>query len=192
LQIDIPPRLKSIRTSLIFLEIFDPITKSERIETFVQSLGKGHEFSHYHHALQYFDALEIEATPEQKKLVTEFKANTLFFEWFKKKKNKAEERECLEEFIKNCQDEAFAHNSVATISHFVEYLKPKYHNILDCFDKFNNRNLGEGRVIPELTEIGENSKKNNFRDNLSIVIINMFVQKIHAEPANEGIITKKL
>jgi len=84
--------LKSIRTSLIFLDIFDPNNKSDRIEGFIKEICKSKDFSHYHYTLQYFDMLNTEANEEQKKLVTEFKANTLFYEWFKKVSKQEEQK----------------------------------------------------------------------------------------------------
>ena len=70
---------------------------------------------------------------------------------------------------------------MATLNHFISFLKPKYGDIIDCFHKFNNKNKQEGNVIEQLIVIGENSKKNDFKDNLSIVIINIFMQKINSE-----------
>ena len=93
LNIQVSSQLKSIRASLVFLEIFDPNSKSDKIDGFINEVNRSKmQFSHYHIALDYFNILEHEATNEQIKMINEFKANTLFFEWFKKKNRGQEKR----------------------------------------------------------------------------------------------------
>ena len=77
--VQINSQLRSIRASLIFLQIFDPDNKADKIEGFISEVNRNKDFSHYHHALSYFNVLEIDANADKKKLITEFKANSLFF-----------------------------------------------------------------------------------------------------------------
>ena len=56
----------------------------------------------YEVAKNYFNALKIDSTPEKSKMITEFEANTLFFQWFNKKDR--ENVSCMNEFLKKCTE----------------------------------------------------------------------------------------
>lgn len=156
------------------------------------SIGKLQGDLYYQRSLNFFDSLMEGDEPEKKRLITEFKANTLFFQWFNKANNM--NPHCLQSFIKNCENQTFAHNSVAIINLWVEFKKPNYSQIMQTFRKLNSTDGrgSEGRVVEELIMIGKDSLAKKMRDNLSIVITNMFMQKINAEFEKRDIIKQTL
>ncbi len=84
-------------------------------------------------------------------MITEFEANNLFFEW---SKNSEKNNTFINHFIKKCDDQVFAHNSVATINKYIDLYKLKYVNITECCSKLNNKIQAEGTVVDELLVIG--------------------------------------
>lgn len=104
LQIKMPDKVKSIRTALVFLEQYEPSLKSKRMNDFVSRVSQDTSLSYYQHALNYFNSLGEgdEDNEEKMRMLTEFKANTLFLEWFKTRRNEREDDKCFKEFINNC------------------------------------------------------------------------------------------
>ena len=54
-----------------------------------------------------------------------------------------------------------------------------YRDINTCFKKLNNK-TDKDTIVEQLIIIGVASAKKQFKDNISIIIINMFIQKIGA------------
>jgi hypothetical protein len=92
-------------------------------------------------------------------------------EWFKQEPDNPN---CLRFFMDKCDDETFVHNSVPIVSMFIHANPPDYSNITDCYEQFNSRN----GLCKELVQIGESAKKHNYRDNLSILLTNIFMGEI--------------
>jgi hypothetical protein len=72
--------------------------------------------SHHQQTQYYLEDLKKDATKEQQIMMTEFQANKIFWEWFRQEPDNSD---LLRLFIKNCEDEVFAHNSVAVINRFL-------------------------------------------------------------------------